>query len=175
MPNTMNNTLCNVKNRHMSYNANENNIVKALIQQSNRYYSESLMISIRVLAAEEIRSEEGKYHKPDFSKASSAGGKIHILKPSCERNGITPTPKENLSPTSGSKVPNSPLTGKNEESYKFPIAVQQSFNSLWSQDVRGDPDSGIGGLQIQCCLRGPPHHDFSLMDILPGKSTRYAI
>ncbi|GJZ50106.1 chaperonin CPN60-2, mitochondrial-like protein [Tanacetum coccineum] len=39
--------------------------------------------------------------------------------------------------------------GINEESYKFPIAVQQSFNSLWSQDVRGDPDSGIGGLQIQ--------------------------
>ncbi|GJZ73643.1 zinc finger, CCHC-type containing protein [Tanacetum coccineum] len=81
--------------------------------------------------------------KPDISKASSAGGKLHILKPSCERNGITPTPKESLSPTSGSKVPNSPLTGKNEESYKFPIAVQQ-----------------------------PPHHDFSLMDILPGKSTR---
>ncbi|GKB13958.1 hypothetical protein Tco_0847881 [Tanacetum coccineum] len=25
----------------------------------------------------------------------------------------------------------------------------KSFNSLWSQDVRGDPDSGIGGLQIQ--------------------------
>ncbi|GJW85863.1 hypothetical protein Tco_0159008 [Tanacetum coccineum] len=49
--------------------------------------------------------------KPDISKASSAGGKLHILKPSCERNGITPTPKESLSPTSGSKVPNSPLTG----------------------------------------------------------------
>ncbi|GJS65379.1 F-box associated domain containing protein [Tanacetum coccineum] len=108
--------------------------------------------------------------KPDISKASSAGGKLHILKPSCERNGITPTPKESLSPTSGSKVPNSPLTGKNKESYKFPIAVQQSFNSLWSQDVRGDPDSGIGGLQIS-----PPHHDFSLMDILPGKSTRIPV
>ncbi|GJY61114.1 reverse transcriptase domain-containing protein [Tanacetum coccineum] len=39
----------------------------------------------------------------------------------------------------------SDMEGKNEESYKFPIAVQQSFNSLWSQDVRGDPDSGIGG------------------------------
>ncbi|GJS25786.1 hypothetical protein Tco_0486406 [Tanacetum coccineum] len=50
--------------------------------------------------------------KPDISKASSAGGKLHILKPSCERNGITPTPKESLSPTSGSKVPNSPLTGE---------------------------------------------------------------
>ncbi|GJS90779.1 hypothetical protein Tco_0773415 [Tanacetum coccineum] len=83
--------------------------------------------------------------KLDISKASSAGGKLHILKPSCKRNGITPTLKESLSPTSGSKVPNSPLTGKNEESYKFPIVVQQSFNSLWSQDVRGDPDSGIGG------------------------------
>ncbi|GJW32850.1 hypothetical protein Tco_0052882 [Tanacetum coccineum] len=154
--------------------------------------------------------------KPDISKASSAGGKLHILKPSCERNGITPTPKESLSPTSGSKVPNSPLTdsdmeGKNEESYKFPIAMQH----LWSQDVRGDPDSGIGshwrssdsGMYkfililralavfrfrralavfrfwhaftkngIACIyLEGPPHNDFSLMDILPGKSTRYAI
>ncbi|GKB13067.1 hypothetical protein Tco_0846990, partial [Tanacetum coccineum] len=47
--------------------------------------------------------------KPDISKASSTGGKLHILKPSRERNGITPTPKESLSPTSGSKVPNSSL------------------------------------------------------------------
>ncbi|GJY25958.1 hypothetical protein Tco_0400684 [Tanacetum coccineum] len=88
--------------------------------------------------------------KPDISKASSAGGKLHILKPSCERNGITPTPKESLSPTVVVKfILDSDMEGKNEESYKFPIAVQQSFNSLWSQDVRGDPDSGIGGLQIQ--------------------------
>ncbi|GJY40579.1 retrovirus-related pol polyprotein from transposon TNT 1-94 [Tanacetum coccineum] len=119
--------------------------------------------------------------KPDISKASSTGGKLYILKPSCERNGITPTPKESLSPTSGSKVPNSPLIGEsnlfdykasadgwtketngliivlivlpyktvmdatetNREPviYKFPIVVQQ--------DVRGDPDLGIGGLQIQ--------------------------
>ncbi|GJY00688.1 hypothetical protein Tco_0358840 [Tanacetum coccineum] len=43
----------------------------------------------------------------------------------------------------------SDMERKNKESYKFPRAVQQSFNSLWSQDVRGDPDSGIGGLQIQ--------------------------
>ncbi|GKA77108.1 hypothetical protein Tco_0783569 [Tanacetum coccineum] len=109
--------------------------------------------------------------KPDISKASSAGGKLHILKPSCERNGITLTPKESLSPTSGSKVPNSPLTGKNEESYKFPIAVQKSFSSLWSQDVRGDPDSDIGG-HWRSSDSGPPHYDFSLMDILLGKSTR---
>ncbi|GJR83354.1 reverse transcriptase domain-containing protein [Tanacetum coccineum] len=50
--------------------------------------------------------------KLDISKASSAGEKLCILKPSCERNGITPTLKESLSPTSGSKVPNSPLTGE---------------------------------------------------------------
>ncbi|GJZ21013.1 hypothetical protein Tco_0558052 [Tanacetum coccineum] len=145
--------------------------------------------------------------KPDISKASSAGGKLHILKPSCERNDITPTPKESLSPTSGSKVPNSPLTGESN--------LLMSFNSLWSHDVCGDPDSGIDGHWrssdsgmykfililralavfrfrralavfrfrhaftkngIACIyLEGPPHHDFSLMDILPGKSTRYAI
>ncbi|GJR05312.1 hypothetical protein Tco_0528296 [Tanacetum coccineum] len=57
----------------------------------------------------------------------------------------------------------SDMEGKNEESYKFPIAVQQSFNSLWSQDVRGDPDSGIGGLQIQA-----PSSDFSFDGILLG-------
>ncbi|GJR28828.1 hypothetical protein Tco_1105060 [Tanacetum coccineum] len=32
--------------------------------------------------------------KPDISKTSSAGGKLHILKPSCERNGITPTQRK---------------------------------------------------------------------------------
>ncbi|GJZ50915.1 paired amphipathic helix protein Sin3-like protein 2 isoform X1, partial [Tanacetum coccineum] len=31
----------------------------------------------------------------------------------------------------------------------LPGKSTRSFNSLWSQDVRGDPDSGIGGLQIQ--------------------------
>ncbi|GJX37014.1 retrotransposon protein, putative, ty1-copia subclass [Tanacetum coccineum] len=82
--------------------------------------------------------------KPDISKASSAGGKLHILKPSCERNGITPTPKESLSPTSGSKVPNSPLTGESNLLI-VKASADWSFNSLWSQDVRGDPDSGIGG------------------------------
>ncbi|GJV15502.1 hypothetical protein Tco_1360825 [Tanacetum coccineum] len=185
-------------------------------------------ISIRVLAAEAL---EAKGHevapsefshlnhslshrpisvKPDISKASSAGGKLHILKPSCERNGITLTPKESLNPTSGSKVPNSPLTGESNLLI-VKASADWSFNSLWSQDVRGDPDSGIGGHWrssdsgmykfililralavfrfrralavfrfrhaftkngIACIyLEGPPHHDFSLMDILPGKST----
>ncbi|GJR19513.1 hypothetical protein Tco_0968040 [Tanacetum coccineum] len=50
--------------------------------------------------------------KPDINKASSTGGKLHILKPSCKRNGITLTPKESLSLISGSKVPNNPLTGE---------------------------------------------------------------
>ncbi|GJW37522.1 hypothetical protein Tco_0060442, partial [Tanacetum coccineum] len=78
--------------------------------------------SIRVLTFEPLALSSNQSSvklnisaKPDISKASSAGGKLHILKPSCERNGITPTLKESLSPTSGSK------------------------------DVRGDPDSGIGG------------------------------
>ncbi|GJX14465.1 hypothetical protein Tco_0206223 [Tanacetum coccineum] len=88
--------------------------------------------------------------------------------------------------------------------------LQQSLLEK-EQDVRGDPDSGIGGHWrssdsgmykfililralavfrfrralavfrfrhaftkngIACIyLEGPPHHDFSLMDILPGKST----
>ncbi|GJU30935.1 hypothetical protein Tco_1174524 [Tanacetum coccineum] len=72
-------------------------------------------ISIRVLAAEALEAKGScsiivLAFKP--LALSSAGGKLHILKPSCERNGITPTPKESLSPTSGSKVPNSPLTGE---------------------------------------------------------------
>ncbi|GJZ86069.1 hypothetical protein Tco_0657679 [Tanacetum coccineum] len=146
-------------------------------------------ISIRVLAAEEIRSKED-ISKPDINKASSAGGKLHILKPSCERNGITPTPKENLSPKVETKK-----GGKMEENYKFNIAVQQCS---WV------PDSGIGGHWrssdsgmykfililralavfrfrralavfrfrhaftkngIACIyLEGPLYHDFSLMD-----------
>ncbi|KAI3715740.1 hypothetical protein L6452_22727 [Arctium lappa] len=46
--------------------------------------------------------------KFDVPKTSSVG-KLHVLKPSRERNGITPVAKDNLSPTSASKLPNSPL------------------------------------------------------------------
>ncbi|XP_024980473.1 uncharacterized protein LOC112517311 isoform X1 [Cynara cardunculus var. scolymus] len=46
--------------------------------------------------------------KFDVSKTSSVG-KLHVLKPSRERNGITPIAKDNLSPTGASKLPNSPL------------------------------------------------------------------
>lgn len=46
--------------------------------------------------------------KLDVSKTSTVG-KLHVLKPSRERNGFTSTTKDNLSPTSGSRLPNSPL------------------------------------------------------------------
>ncbi|XP_024967827.1 uncharacterized protein LOC112507462 [Cynara cardunculus var. scolymus] len=46
--------------------------------------------------------------KSDVSKTSTVG-KLLVLKPSRERNGISPTAKESLSPTGGSKLPNSPL------------------------------------------------------------------
>ncbi|XP_023730584.2 uncharacterized protein LOC111878307 isoform X2 [Lactuca sativa] len=49
--------------------------------------------------------------KFDISKTSTVG-KLHVLKPSRERNGVTPIPKDNLSPTGGGgggKLPNSPL------------------------------------------------------------------
>ncbi|GJY92710.1 hypothetical protein Tco_0508492 [Tanacetum coccineum] len=117
--------------------------------------------------------------KPDISKASSAGGKLHILKPSCERIVSLPSQSECLSHKSDSKkimtlmciliVPqqntgfilDSDMEGKNEESYKFPIAVQQ-----------------FSLIERSCAVfrfTGPPHHDFSLMDILPGKSTSYIL
>ncbi|GJS95002.1 hypothetical protein Tco_0801970 [Tanacetum coccineum] len=185
--------------------------IKAILASSSEVPSVLEFLQRRKLEAKkEVAASEFSHRpvsvkpdisKPDISKASSTGGKLHILKPSFERNGITPTPKESLSPTSGSKVPYSPLIGESN----------LSFNSLWSQDVRGDPDSGIGGHWrssdsgmykfililralavfrfrralavfrfrhaftkngIACIyLEGPPHHDFSLMDILPGKST----
>ncbi|KAL8223911.1 hypothetical protein R6Q57_019386 [Mikania cordata] len=46
--------------------------------------------------------------KLDPIKTSSVG-KLHVLKPSRERNGATPIAKDNLSPTGGGKLPNSPL------------------------------------------------------------------
>ncbi|KAI7747677.1 hypothetical protein M8C21_029015 [Ambrosia artemisiifolia] len=47
--------------------------------------------------------------KPDVSKTSNVG-KLLILKPSRERNGMAPTAKDSLSPTGGgNKLPNSPL------------------------------------------------------------------
>ncbi|KAI7748361.1 hypothetical protein M8C21_010835 [Ambrosia artemisiifolia] len=45
--------------------------------------------------------------KPDVSKTSTVG-KLLVLKSSRERNGISPTAKESVSPTSGSKLLNSP-------------------------------------------------------------------
>ncbi|KAK9287155.1 hypothetical protein L1049_015566 [Liquidambar formosana] len=44
----------------------------------------------------------------DVPKTSQMG-KLHILKPVRERNGVSPTVKDSLSPTNGSKVVNSPL------------------------------------------------------------------
>ncbi|KAJ0696979.1 hypothetical protein HanLR1_Chr10g0363531 [Helianthus annuus] len=46
--------------------------------------------------------------KFDSTKTSTVG-KLHILKPSRERNGVTPVAKDTLSPTAGAKLPNSPL------------------------------------------------------------------
>ncbi|KAI3788965.1 hypothetical protein L2E82_01748 [Cichorium intybus] len=46
--------------------------------------------------------------KFEVSKTSTVG-KLHVLKPSRERNGVTPITKDNLSPTAGGKLPNSPL------------------------------------------------------------------
>ncbi|XP_071725626.1 uncharacterized protein [Rutidosis leptorrhynchoides] len=46
--------------------------------------------------------------KPEVSKPSTVGNFL-VLKPSREKNGISPTPKESLSPPASSKLPNSPL------------------------------------------------------------------
>ncbi|GKD27408.1 hypothetical protein Tco_1233622 [Tanacetum coccineum] len=91
--------------------------VPSVLEFLQRRKLEAKKVSQEVAASEFSHLNHSLSHrpvsvKPDISKASSAGGKLHILKPSCERNGITPTPKERLSPTSGSKVPNNPLTGE---------------------------------------------------------------
>ncbi|KAL0387185.1 UNVERIFIED_CONTAM: hypothetical protein Sradi_2600300 [Sesamum radiatum] len=54
------------------------------------------------------QSPHGGPVKSDVSKTSNVG-KLHVLKPVREKNGITPVVKENLSPTSGSKPVSSPL------------------------------------------------------------------
>ncbi|KAL0454426.1 UNVERIFIED_CONTAM: hypothetical protein Slati_0781800 [Sesamum latifolium] len=54
------------------------------------------------------QSPRGGPVKPDVSKTSNVG-KLHVLKPVREKNGTTPVVKENLSPTSGSKLVSSPL------------------------------------------------------------------
>ncbi|KAL7157251.1 hypothetical protein ABFS83_02G065000 [Erythranthe nasuta] len=46
--------------------------------------------------------------KPDFSKASNVG-KLHVLKPVREKNGVTPSVKDKLSPTGSGKAVNSTL------------------------------------------------------------------
>ncbi|KAL0412722.1 UNVERIFIED_CONTAM: hypothetical protein Sradi_1473900 [Sesamum radiatum] len=54
------------------------------------------------------QSPRGGPVKSDVSKTSNLG-KLHVLKPVREKNGTTPVVKENLSPTSGSKLVSSPL------------------------------------------------------------------
>ncbi|KAI3448304.1 hypothetical protein Pfo_004969 [Paulownia fortunei] len=53
-------------------------------------------------------SPRGGPVKGDVSKASNVG-KLHVLKPVREKNGAIPFVKDNLSPTSGSKLVNSTL------------------------------------------------------------------
>lgn len=53
-------------------------------------------------------SQRGAPARSDVAKTSNVG-KLHILKPSRERNGVSPTAKDSLSPTMGSRVANSPL------------------------------------------------------------------
>ncbi|KAL7583441.1 hypothetical protein Lser_V15G46085 [Lactuca serriola] len=57
--------------------------------------------------------------KSDVSKVSSTVGKLHVLKPSRERNGTIS--KETLSPTSGGKLPNSPLAVPSAVTSNIPL------------------------------------------------------
>ncbi|KAL8521011.1 hypothetical protein ACS0TY_011524 [Phlomoides rotata] len=52
-------------------------------------------------------SPRGGPVKGDVPKASNVG-KLHVLKPAREKNGVTPVVKDNLSPTSGSSIAASP-------------------------------------------------------------------
>ncbi|XP_052205287.1 uncharacterized protein LOC127810083 isoform X2 [Diospyros lotus] len=53
-------------------------------------------------------SPRGGLVKSDISRSSTVG-KLHVLKPARERNGASPTAKDSLSPTSGSRVASSPV------------------------------------------------------------------
>ncbi|XP_052180047.1 uncharacterized protein LOC127793251 [Diospyros lotus] len=53
-------------------------------------------------------SPRGEAVKSDVSRMSS-GGKLHVLKPARERNGVTPAVKESLSSPSVSRVASSPV------------------------------------------------------------------
>ncbi|KAL0335181.1 UNVERIFIED_CONTAM: hypothetical protein Sradi_4730000 [Sesamum radiatum] len=54
-------------------------------------------------------SPRGGVVKGDIAKASTNVGKLQVLKPVREKNGVTPVVKDNLSPTSSSKVVTSTL------------------------------------------------------------------
>ncbi|KAL2523701.1 Uncharacterized protein Adt_08755 [Abeliophyllum distichum] len=53
-------------------------------------------------------SPRGVPEKSDLSKTSNVG-KLHVLKPVQEINGVSPSAMNNLSPTSGSKILNFPV------------------------------------------------------------------
>ncbi|GJR31196.1 hypothetical protein Tco_1107428 [Tanacetum coccineum] len=112
MPNTMNNTLCNAILASSSEVPSVLEFLQRRKLEAKKEVAASEFSHLNHSLSHRPVSVKPDISKPDISKASSAGGKLHILKPLCERNGITPTPKESFSPTSGSKVPNSPLTSE---------------------------------------------------------------
>ncbi|XP_076959906.1 uncharacterized protein LOC143636085 [Bidens hawaiensis] len=70
--------------------------------------------------------------KFDSLKTSSPVGKLHVLKPSRERNGATPTAKDNISPTGGN-LPTSPL------SVPSAVAVAERKPSVATLEKRPSP------------------------------------
>ncbi|XP_076887539.1 uncharacterized protein LOC143537717 isoform X1 [Bidens hawaiensis] len=62
----------------------------------------------KVAQVQLVNSPRSVSTKFDSPKTPTVG-KLHVLKPSRERNGVTPVAKDTLSPTAGAKLPNSPL------------------------------------------------------------------
>ncbi|KAL2537088.1 hypothetical protein Fot_18479 [Forsythia ovata] len=81
-------------------------------------------------------SSRGAAVKSDVSKISSVG-KLQVLKPVRERNGISPAVKENLSPTGGSKAANSSLSVATSVSGS--AAARPLPNNLVLPTVEGKP------------------------------------
>ncbi|KAI3752784.1 hypothetical protein L2E82_24821 [Cichorium intybus] len=94
--------------------------------------------------------------KPDVSKTS----KLLVLKPSRERNGISPTPKDpsTLSPTSTTKLPNSPLAIPLVE--KKPSLQAQSrsnfFNLMRKKSMTNNNSSSVAASSGEKTGEQPP-------------------
>ena len=102
-------------------------------------------------------SQRGAPARPDVTKTSNVG-KLQILKPSRERNGVSPTAKDSLSPTMGSRVANSPLAVTPSAAGTASLRSPRNNPTLASADRR--PSAALTAIEKRPTSQAQSRNDF---------------